>query len=140
MANGASFSKIKPRQLSAAYFTINPYGLLLVLNFGKFLVEAIDTAIVGNESLLPGVERMAIRASINLDIFHGRSSFECGAAADAGHCALVVLRMDVFLHKLLLSPCDVLPQREHAYYTRNPFGVQRLLLLFFVFQGFFLGG
>jgi hypothetical protein len=51
-------------------------GLLLVFGlggfgFGKLLVELVNAAIRLDKSLLASVERVAIRASINLDFFHG---------------------------------------------------------------------
>src|SRR5574344_2604284 len=70
------------------------------LGFFKFFVELVNAAVRLNEALLARVERVAVRAGIDLDFFHGRASLEGGSAADAGHGALVVLRMDVFLHVL----------------------------------------
>ena len=72
--------------------------LLLRLGLGELLIEAIDAAVVGDEALLTGVERVAIRAGINLDFFKGGSGFEGRAAGHAGHGAFVISGVDVFLH------------------------------------------
>lgn len=45
--------------------------LFASLGLGKFLVELVDAAIGSDETLLTSVEGVAIRASINLDVFHG---------------------------------------------------------------------
>ena len=95
--------------------------------FGKFFVELVDPAVRLNGALLASVERVAIRASINLDFFQGRSGLEGGSAADAGHGALVVLRMDVFLHVLYSFRLAAIHCKESygCYNTRNPLGLQR---------------
>lgn len=75
------------------------FGLFaVVLGFRELLVEAIDTTIGLDETLLAGIERVAIRAGINLDFFEGRSGFEGRAAGHAGHGAFVISGVDVFLH------------------------------------------
>lgn len=75
------------------------FGLFaVVLGFRELLVEAIDTTVGLNEALLTGVERVAIRAGINLDFFKGGSGFEGRAAGHAGHGAFVISGVDVFLH------------------------------------------
>lgn len=70
----------------------------VVLGFRELLVEAIDTTVGLDETLLAGVERVAIRAGINLDFFEGRSGLEGRAAGHAGHGAFVISGVDVFLH------------------------------------------
>jgi hypothetical protein len=68
------------------------------LGFGELLVEAVDTAVVSNVALFARIERVAIRAGINLDFVKGGTSFERGAAAHAGHGAFVIRRVDVLFH------------------------------------------
>jgi len=61
------------------------------------LLEAINTSASINQLLLAGVERMALRADINLHLFlcgTGLKSF----TAYAANYAFAVLGMDVFLH------------------------------------------
>ena len=41
---------------------------------------------------------MAVRAGIDFDFLKGRAGLEGGTAGGAGNDALVVFRMDVFLH------------------------------------------
>ena len=78
---------------------------LLALGFGELLVEAIDTAVAGDETLLASVERMAVGAGIDLDFFEGRAGLERGAAGSANDDALLVLGVDAFFHcYYLLSP------------------------------------
>lgn len=118
---GATF--VVPRELFSAGFRFG-FGSF---GFGKFLVEFVDAAVRLDEALFAGVERMAIRAGINLDFFHGRTSFEGGSAADAGHGALVVLRMDSLFHVLysfrLAGNCR--KESYGCYNTRTHEGLQR---------------
>ena len=73
--------------------------------FRKFLVEAIDAAVLGNEPLFAGVEGVAIRAGINLDFRKGGTGLEGASASGAGHGALVISGVNSFFHfQYLLSP------------------------------------
>ncbi len=93
---------------------------LFALAFGKFLVEAIDTAVLLDETLFSGIERVAVGASINLDFLQGGASLERRTAGGASDLAGVVFRMDSFFHVVhLLSPYDVLSHREPTYNTQK---------------------
>ena len=74
--------------------------LAFVGGFGflELLVEAIDAAIVEDDALIAGVERMAVRAGVDFDVAHGRASLEDGTAGGAGNGRVLVRRMDAFLH------------------------------------------
>ena len=87
----------KTARLRAASFRLRLL-LAVVLGFGELLVEAIDASVGLDETLLTGVERMAIRAGIDFDFIKGRTGFEGRAASRASDFAVMVLRMDVFLH------------------------------------------
>ena len=79
--------------------------LLLSLNFGELLVEAIDASVAGDEALLAGVEGMAVGAGIDFDFLQGRAGLERRSTGRAGDGALVVSGMDAFFHvRYLLSP------------------------------------
>ena len=71
---------------------------LLTLGLGELLVEAIDTAVLGDETLLAGVEGVAVAAGINLDFGKGRTGLEGGPAGGAGNGGLVVLGVDSVFH------------------------------------------
>lgn len=72
--------------------------ILLTLGLGELLVEAVDTSVLGNETLLAGVEGVAIAAGVDLDFGKGRTGLEGGTAGGAGHGGLVVLWMDSVFH------------------------------------------
>lgn len=70
----------------------------LFAGFGQFLVEFGNTAVLLNETLLAGIEWVAVAAGINLDFLQSRTGFECGSARSADNGALLVIWMDVFFH------------------------------------------
>ena len=72
--------------------------LLLSLGLGELLIEAIDTSVLGNETLLAGVEGVAIAAGVDLDFGKGGAGLEGGTAGGAGNGGLVVLWMDSVFH------------------------------------------
>lgn len=81
---------------------------LVALNFigcaevTELLLEAIDTTSSINETLLTGVERMAIGTNFSAHIFtHGRVKFRLITAVTADSC-FMKLRMDIFFHEFLL--------------------------------------
>ena len=71
--------------------------VLIFLFHIETLLEAINTSASVNELLLPGVERMALGADINLHLFLGGAGLKCFTAY-AANDAFAVLGMDVFLH------------------------------------------
>ena len=77
---------------------ISPNLLLGFLGFGELLVEAIDAAVAGDETLFPGVERMAVGAGINFDFLRSGTGLERRSAGGASDDALVVLGVDAFFH------------------------------------------
>jgi hypothetical protein len=89
-------------------------ALFAFFGFGKFLVELVDTAIGLDGALLAGVERVAIRAGLDLDLFaKGRTRLEGRAAADAGDLGVMVLRVDILFHRLYsFRLVELMPQRE----------------------------
>lgn len=86
--------------MRGVFICFNPRLLTSFCSYslGKLLVELVDTAISSDITLLTSVERVAVGASFDLDLLEDGSGFEGIAARDASHRALVVFRMDVFLH------------------------------------------
>lgn len=70
----------------------------LFAGFGQFLVEFGDAAILLDEALLAGIERVAVAAGIDFDFLQSGSGFEGGSARSAGDGALLVGRVDIFFH------------------------------------------
>ena len=86
------------------------------MRFGNFSVEAIDTAVLLDEALLAGVEGVAIRAGINLDLVKGGTSREGGAAGGADDGSLMEGRVDILLHSLIsFRRTAHRPHREREY-------------------------
>src|SRR3954451_9833332 len=75
-------------------------GLLLLL--GVATLEALDPATGVNELLLARVERVALRAELDPETRHRRTSREL-VAARAVHLALDVVGVDVSLHGVFQS-------------------------------------
>jgi hypothetical protein len=68
-----------------------------------FALKALDSSGGIDQTLLPRVERMAIRAHFNADLRQGGTCFE-GIAACARHQAAAVCGMDISFHMLLSQP------------------------------------
>ena len=69
----------------------------LVILDAVLLIEALDTTTSRSGSLLTGVERMALGACFNMDLRLGRTGYE-SVTAVAGNLALIVLRLNLFIH------------------------------------------
>ena len=74
-----------------------PLKILVILRNAVLLIEALDTSLRGNASLLSGVERMALGAGLNVN-FLLRGAGRENITAVAGNLALVIGRMDSFSH------------------------------------------
>ncbi len=74
-------------------------NLFFVLVFDVVpFVETVDTTIRGREFLLSGEERMTIGAGIHAEFLRGRASHEGVSAGAAGHCHLIIFRMNAVFH------------------------------------------
>ena len=90
----------------------------LLLNFGEFLVELVNTSVSGDEALSASVEGVAVAAGINLDVTSGGTSLEGGTAGRAGDSRVMVSRMNVFLHFLnSFRRAGISSHRERLKYT-----------------------
>ena len=87
---------------SCSHLSVPCRGLLLK---AVLLVELIDAALCGSCSLLTRVERMALRAYLDVDFLLCRACHECVAAV-ACYCALLILRMNSFLHYNVPPGCS----------------------------------
>jgi hypothetical protein len=76
--------------------------LLLVFFDVVTLVEFVDPSGCGDKLLLSGIERMAIRAGVNLDFFGSRTGFERISAGTAGDSYLIIFRVDILFHRCFL--------------------------------------
>lgn len=65
---------------------------------GELLVEAVDAAIAHDDALVARIEGVALGAGIDFDFLQRRAGLEGASAGRAGNDAVMVLRMDVFLH------------------------------------------
>jgi len=91
---------------------------LVLLKFGQLPVEAVDPSVSPDGTLLAGVEGVAVRAGVNLDLFQGGTGLEGASAARASHHTVVISGVDSFFHcfapfaVLLVStestPCTIL--------------------------------
>jgi hypothetical protein len=66
------------------------------------LVEFVDSAGSRNKFLLSSIERMAIRASVNLDLFGSRTGFERISTGTASNSDLVIFRVGILFHRYYL--------------------------------------
>ena len=88
-------NKVEPKCL---HLSLNLTSLSLCLRLNAvFLVELIDTTACRSSFLLTGVERMALRANLYVDLFLGGTGNELVAAV-AGNLSLIISWMDSFSH------------------------------------------
>ena len=71
---------------------------LVLLKFGQLPVEAVDPSVSPDGTLLAGVEGVAVRAGVDLDLFQGGTGLEGASAARASHHTVVISGVDSFFH------------------------------------------
>ena len=62
-----------------------------------FLIETFNTSAGLRRFLLPGIEWMALRADLHVDLLLGRTGYK-GIPAVAGYCSLIIIWMDSLFH------------------------------------------
>ena len=101
------------------YNRLISFLFLVVVVETVFTVETIDTTISLNESLLTGVEWVAVTACIHSNFLFSRTCFECCTTADTCDFATIILWMNVFFHFLIsfrLGQSVVLRKLACRYY------------------------
>ena len=82
------------------------------------LVETLDAATGGRLLLLAGVERVTLRADVDMEIFAGRGADRMGRATGTGRRDFLVFGMNRLFHREAslcgVPPPDLLPGTVHG--------------------------
>jgi len=90
---------------------------LLILGHTILTIELVNTSASLDGLLLSGIERMALRTNLNMDIFLGGTSHELVPAVTYNLC-LIILWMDSLTHITFTSSKLIsMPSVRHLLYT-----------------------